>query len=563
MSNPSTNAAEEQQTSALAGLGRLVELDPRELELDPRNARTENPKPDAALLASVARIGVQEPITVRPMGEGRYGVIKGQRRWLAALEAAKKVAAKGKQVRPVPAFVRDDLDGADAEALLLSIVENTQRAGMTARDTVNGAAQLELLSTNETDRRRAAAILGLKRDQLKSAKKAAELSPEGLQDGARYRFDLMELADLAEVEDVPSAAADLARAKRRDQEEGKNRQGHWQHAMARLRQDQAERRKRAAAEEALTEAGVKLLPRYRQMDSAERPLTDLTTGLNKPITSEAHAAGCGGHAARLDEECQPVYFCTDPGKFAHKVKGERDAAEAQEAERAKRRKVIENNKAARAAREARKDFVTELCGRKTVSEAAWHLVLSTILNNPDLYTRFINKTGKNATADVARFTRAADPEGKAEPFADLIQRTGKAKRPQLLLAHIAAAYEAEMHDKAWQSPSGDPHQWLTFLAAEGYTLSDHEAEMIADAERRAAAADSQGAAKDEEQTEQEQEEAQQSAAQPEERAEEEPQVEEAGTDPQEAVQEPEEVPVPGEPEAEEAADAQEESAQQE
>ncbi|WP_240677009.1 ParB N-terminal domain-containing protein [Actinacidiphila soli] len=147
------------------------------MELDPRNARTENAKPDAALLASVERIGLQEPITVRPLGEpskGRYGVFKGQRRWLAAVAAAKKAETKGKPVAKIPAFVREDLGGADSEALLLSLVENHQRAGMTARDTVNGAAQLELLGANEAERRRAAAILGMNRQQLKAAKQAAD-----------------------------------------------------------------------------------------------------------------------------------------------------------------------------------------------------------------------------------------------------------------------------------------------------------------------------------------------------------------------------------------------------
>ncbi|WP_127354619.1 DUF3085 domain-containing protein [Actinacidiphila soli] len=293
-----------------------------------------------------------------------------------------------------------------------------------------------------------------------------------MHNGTRYRFDLIELADLAEVEDVPSAASDLARAKRKDSEDPKARRGNWQHTLATLHQEQADRRKRAAAEQALTEAGVKLLPRYRQTDATERPLSDLTTGLDKEITAEAHAAQCPGHAARLDKEHRPVYFCTDPEKNRHKIKGATDGEEAREAERAERRKVIESNKATRAAREVRKDFVTELVSHKAMSEAGWQLVSSTVLNNPDLYRRFMNKTGKGATADVARFTRAADPESKTEPFADLIQRTGKARRPQLLLAHIAAAHEAEMHDNM---TSFIPGARLQFPLAQVLAAAEHAA----------------------------------------------------------------------------------------
>lgn len=493
-----SSTAEQQQPAGVAGLGRLTEFDPRELELDPRNVRTERVKPDPGLLASVEVIGVQEPISVRPLGEGRYGVVKGQRRWLAAIAAAEKAAKKGQPIRMIPAFVRDDLTEADAEAVLLSLVENTQREGMTARDTVAAAAQLELISNNETDRRRAAKVLGIKRDALKAATKAADMSPEVLQKGAGYGFDLAELADLAEVEELSNAASTLASAKRRDREEGKNRRGHWQHAMAQLREELAEERKRAAAERPLTDAGVKVLPRYRAYGSTERPLSELTTGAGKKITPHDHGKHCAGHAARLDDDCKPVYYCTDPGKFGHRAKGEPDAAQVRqmkEAERAKRRRVIANNKAWKAAREVRKDFVTELCARKTISEASWQLVLSTVLNTPYLYSRWV---GKHATADVARFARVADPESTAAaPFAGLIQRTGKARRPHLLLAHVAAAYEAEMHDQAWRSPDATLREWLTFLVNEGYTLSDIEAETLAEAEKRAAGATAYQADEDE------------------------------------------------------------------
>ncbi|MET7622735.1 ParB N-terminal domain-containing protein [Streptomyces sp. NPDC005408] len=573
----------EEQPSALAQLGRLVEFDPRGLELDPRNARTENPKPDAALLASVERIGVQDPISVRPLGEGRYGVYKGQRRWLASLAAAKKAEAKGQPIRPIPAFVRDDLAGVDGEALLLSLVENTQRRRMTDRDQINGAAQLELIGTSEAGRRRAAAILGMTRPQLKAAKQAAELSPERLKEGTGYAFDLMELADLQSVEDMPRAAYRLHVAKRKDAEDPKSRRGAWQHTMAQLRQEQAAERKREAATQALTEAGVKVLPQYRAMDATDRRLPDLTTRAGKKITARAHAT-CEGHAARLDDDGEPVFYCTDPARYGHKITGVPDAAEAEAAAKKQRAKVIKNNKAARAAREVRKEFITDQLCRKPLSDAAWTLVLDAILHNADPIRRFPNKTDANRNRDIARFTRAADPEGKAEPFADLIKKTGKARRPNLLLAYVAAAHEAEMNDAAWEQPSGTAHAWLTFLAAEGYPLSEHEAAIVAkaegqpvdefdDEEQTQPIADEptvdeeQQEQSTEEQPEREAEEtatAPQEAAEADESADEEsevqPEAEEPAMEPQEAAQAPEQDPVG--PQAEETATAPEESAQE-
>ncbi|MFE7759705.1 ParB/RepB/Spo0J family partition protein [Streptomyces sp. NPDC057429] len=477
-----TTAAPAQIPTGLEALGRLTEFDPRSLVLDPRNARTENVKPDHAMLASVERIGVQEPISVRLLEDGTFGVFKGQRRWLAATAAAKKAAAKGAPVRPIPAFVREDLNGNDTEALLLSMVENTQRAPMTHRDTLNGAAQLELIGVTEADRRRAAGILGLKRESLRAAKQAAALTPEGLQDGARHAFDLTELADLQDVEEVSGAASKLAYARRQDAEaKGKNTRGHWQHAMASLRQERDEQRKRQAAVQALTEAGVKVLPRYSRSDDTAVALDQITTRLGKELTPKTHAQ-CAGHAARLDEDAEPVYFCTDPEKNGHTLKNAPDAAEeaqAQDAARAERKRVLAQNKAARAAREVRTEFVAQLCKGKSLSDAAWTLVLTTVMNGSDTYRKFINRTQAKATAAVAKFTAGPAPEDNADdPFTALIQRTGKARRPQLMMAQVAAAFEDEMHDKAWATKTTTQVMWLTFLEGEGYTLSAHESAIL-------------------------------------------------------------------------------------
>lgn len=582
-----SKAAAEQPT-ALAQLGRLTEFDPRTLVVDPRNARKEGAKPDAALLASVSRIGVQEPISVRPLPDGQYGVFKGQRRWLAAVDAAEKAAKKGKPVPSIPAFVRDDLTDADSEALLLSLVENTQRRRMTDRDTISGAAQLELLGTNEVGRRRAAAVLGMSRDALKAAKHAAELKPEQLKEGTGYAFDLMELADLQSVEDIPRAAYRLYAAKKKDAQDAKKRRGNWQHELSQLREEQAAQRRREAATKALTEAGVKVLP-HRSYDDTDRRLSNLSTGLGKRITAKAHAT-CGGHAARVDDDGEPVLYCTDPERYRHKIDGVPDAAEADAQAKKERARVIANNKAARAARKVRKEFITGLC-RKALSEAAWALVLDAILHNADPVRRFPNKSDDNRNRDIAAFTKAADPKGKAEPFAELIKKTGKARRPNLLLAYVAAAYEAEVSDRAWESRDETARAWLTFLAGEGYQLSDHEAAIVAKAEGKPVtefdAEEPTQPIEEPEPADEQQDEPEENEASEEEQAEEtgqpdaeaaeteeepqegpeeadsteaEPEADTVPDEPQEAAQQPGETP--DEPQADQADNAAEESAQE-
>ncbi|HTG41414.1 MAG TPA: ParB/RepB/Spo0J family partition protein [Methylomirabilota bacterium] len=67
------------------------------------------------LAASVREHGVLQPILVRPLGQNRYHLVAGERRWRAAKEAG---------LATIPALV-EELD--DDTALEISIIENLQR----------------------------------------------------------------------------------------------------------------------------------------------------------------------------------------------------------------------------------------------------------------------------------------------------------------------------------------------------------------------------------------------------------------------------------------------------
>lgn len=73
---------------------------------------------DAALeelAASIAQRGVIQPVIVRPMGEGKYQLVAGERRWRAAQRA---------QLHEIPALIRS-LD--EREVMALALIENLQR----------------------------------------------------------------------------------------------------------------------------------------------------------------------------------------------------------------------------------------------------------------------------------------------------------------------------------------------------------------------------------------------------------------------------------------------------
>jgi len=70
------------------------------------------------LAASIAASGVVQPIVVRPVKDGRYTLITGERRWLASQQANKTT---------IPAIVREV---SDVQAMEMTIVENLQRADL-------------------------------------------------------------------------------------------------------------------------------------------------------------------------------------------------------------------------------------------------------------------------------------------------------------------------------------------------------------------------------------------------------------------------------------------------
>lgn len=74
------------------------------------------------LARSIAATGVVQPIVVRPLPNGRFQIIAGERRWLASQKAGKTT---------VPAILRQV---SDEQAMEMTIVENLQRADLNAME---------------------------------------------------------------------------------------------------------------------------------------------------------------------------------------------------------------------------------------------------------------------------------------------------------------------------------------------------------------------------------------------------------------------------------------------
>ncbi|MDF1589620.1 MAG: ParB/RepB/Spo0J family partition protein [Gammaproteobacteria bacterium] len=82
------------------------------------------------LADSIRAQGLVQPIVVRPVGDGRYEIIAGERRWRAC-----KIA----QLELIPALVRDV---SDRSAIAMALIENIQRENLNPMEEANALFRL-------------------------------------------------------------------------------------------------------------------------------------------------------------------------------------------------------------------------------------------------------------------------------------------------------------------------------------------------------------------------------------------------------------------------------------
>ena len=84
----------------------------------------------SALAESLRSAGVIQPLIVRPLSDGRYEIIAGERRWRAAMEAG---------LETVPVLLRDE---EEAQRLQTALIENVAREQLTPVDEARACATL-------------------------------------------------------------------------------------------------------------------------------------------------------------------------------------------------------------------------------------------------------------------------------------------------------------------------------------------------------------------------------------------------------------------------------------
>ena len=117
---------------AVAGdVGELRELPVGLIKPNPKQPRTHfDPEALAGLASSIKASGVIQPLLVRPLHDGSYELIAGERRWRASQEAG---------LEKVPAIVRDS---EQAERMQVALIENMVREDLNPVDEAKACAAL-------------------------------------------------------------------------------------------------------------------------------------------------------------------------------------------------------------------------------------------------------------------------------------------------------------------------------------------------------------------------------------------------------------------------------------
>jgi ParB family transcriptional regulator, chromosome partitioning protein len=180
--------------AAAEDIGELRELPVELVKPNPKQPRTRfDPEALAGLAASIETSGVVQPLLVRPLPDGSYELIAGERRWRAAQQAG---------LEKVPAIVRDS---ERAERLQVALIENMVREDLNPVEEARACAALvdDLgLSKEELARR-----VGRSRPAVSNLIRILDLPDEAL--------ELLESGELSEGHGKALLAADGNDVRRR------------------------------------------------------------------------------------------------------------------------------------------------------------------------------------------------------------------------------------------------------------------------------------------------------------------------------------------------------------
>jgi ParB family chromosome partitioning protein len=441
--------------------GRVTEAEL--LLVDPKQLRTAaNVRTDLGLttefVASVAQLGVLEPITARRDDAGELVIQRGHRRAAAAVQADLPLV----RVLVEPGAAATEHRDEAARRVITQLVENDQRAGVSAGDRINAYSQLAAFGLKVGD---IAKSTGAKKPEVE---KALAVAGNDLASNATKRYDLtldeaFVVSDFAGDKDAVKA---LIAAKAT---------GQFDHVAQRLSDQRDYTAARDALAAQLTGRGVRIIEGHPG-EGGEVRLSQLKHA-GKVLDEDGHAA-CEFRAAHIQpsydgSHVKAVEVCTDPVKAGHKPRygDQLTAAPAtglSEAQKKERREVRENNTAWRSAEKVRRQFLAKLmAGSGKSLPPGTRRFIAESLADGDYALRRAFEQHHPVTREILKLSGTSE-------LREVIERAADAKAELLGLGTVLGAYEAATGVHTWRQPTSRDARYFGFLRAAGYTLSPVE-----------------------------------------------------------------------------------------
>jgi len=470
---------------AVAAVAARLMVAVSDLAAHPGNVR-EDLELTPEFCASIASAGVRVPLLITLTTGGAYRVIEGHRRLAAAVKTG---------LAEVPCDLDPSRAGDEAGQYLDMLLANSDAYRRNFAP-VEEAAALFAAHEAGASRTRLRKATGRKAEEIKTALKAGQLSPEtrAAAGDLTRELDLEDLALLAEFDDDPGAVAQILDACRR---------GYLvEYVAERIRRDRTEAAEHQRMVDELSAAGFEITD---EVPPGGMRLSQLRHD-GEDLTPEAHAA-CLGRGVYFPHWSllQPVHYCTSPQEHGHTLisqvtsrqpagaaagdvggsaPGGSPVPAAEEPPSHARRLVIEGNRAWDAAGQVRKRWLADaLFARRSAPREVAAFVARQLLTMPEpLRTGLMIAPGRVGFSEITRQNAGA--------WLEICDTAAASRLLLLMLAPIATTYEYAMTDglgrATWRTdstyspcPRAEAGHYLSFLASLGYHLTPIE-QAVAD-----------------------------------------------------------------------------------
>jgi ParB/RepB/Spo0J family partition protein len=309
------------------------------------------------LAASIASVGVIEPLLVTPRADGRFSVVVGHRRLAAAAEA---------ELHEVPCVVKEL---SDVERLETMIAENLARQALSPIEEAQAYFRMVELAVPVKDLARR---LGRTPKHITARLALLELPRPVQTKVEKGALGVSDASALLALKEHPDVIADLLS----DDWDSGDLERAVIREVARIESDA----RRAAATDALAAQGVKVIEEWSRFGGGTRQPVALGPGHGELAVDPNEHDGEPCHAAHVTRNGEIVFLCTDPRRHRHdggsRVQApdgsDPTAAEKRAAERedARRRRAVDRERA---------DFTAGLAARRLPKSDVTALVLDQFL----------------------------------------------------------------------------------------------------------------------------------------------------------------------------------------